>query len=81
MLNRYKPSLSQLAGKMAPLIQTDSGAEAYEILRTKYADLDSDGPKKAAIVAAENGQDYDQARQSAFQDASELLQTLAMLLE
>lgn len=81
VLNRHQPSLGHLAGKMAPLVQTDSGAEAYEILKAKFDDLEAEGPTMAAEVAAANGQDYEQARQAAFQDASELLQTLSILVD
>ena len=72
VLHNYDPSLAALAASLTPLALDGLGAEAYQILTEKFAKLDSVGPLWAARVAEENGQDRDQAQQSAFQDAQEL---------
>ncbi len=79
VLNHH-PNLSQLAGKMAPLTVDSAGEEAYEILRDYFSTVDSLGPVRAAEFASENGQDFEQTRQAAFQDAQHLLSTIAVLL-
>jgi len=72
ILHNYEPTIKELADHIAPLVTEGLGAEAYQILRDKFATLDSVGPSWAASVAEENGQDREQAQQAAFQDAQEL---------
>lgn len=72
ILHHYQPSLDELAKKLMPIIAGGLGVEAYQILTEKFAKLESVGPTWAAQVAAQNGEDYDQAQQAAFQDAQEL---------
>lgn len=76
VLQHYQPSLQQLAARMAPLLEIDSGAEAYELLRKHFNDLDSDGPSNVAEFARELGQDASQMRQAAYQDAQDLFLAL-----
>lgn len=72
VLNHYQPTLTALAEQVVPLVASGLGAEAFQILTEKFAVLDAVGPQSAADVAAENGQDREQALQAAFQDAQEL---------
>lgn len=72
VLHNYEPTLAALAARLAPLTGDGLGAEAYRIITEKFAQLESVGPAWAAKIAAENGQDFQQAQQAAFQDAREL---------
>jgi len=78
ILQYYQPSLRHLAARMAPLVETDSGAESYDLLRKHFNRLDSDGPSKAAEFARELGQDFSQMRQAAYQDAQDLFHALTI---
>ncbi|QEG00162.1 hypothetical protein Mal15_42310 [Stieleria maiorica] len=76
ILQHYQPDLRRLAARLAPLIETDSGREAYSILQNSFDQIDSEGPRKVAAFAQENGQDAELMRQAAYQDAQELFQTV-----
>lgn len=73
ILSHYHPSLTYLASRMAAMIKSGLGAEAFQILGAKFATLQSVGPAWAAQVAEENGLDREQAQQAAFQDMQELI--------
>ncbi len=72
VLHRYEPSIVSLAANLVPLVTDGLGSEAYQILRDKFATLESVGPSWAARVAEDNGQDRIQTQQAAFQDAQDL---------
>jgi hypothetical protein len=72
ILHHYQPTLTDLAIRLAPLLDSGPGAEAYRILTEKFATLESAGPSWAGQIASENGQNLQQAQQAALQDAQEL---------
>jgi len=72
VLNHYQPSLHHLAVRMAPLIQSGSGKQAYEILLEHFRFVGSEGPEKVASFADDIGMSAEQMQQSAFQDAQDL---------
>lgn len=73
ILSHYDPSLTDLASRMAVMVKSGLGAEAFQILVAKFATLQSIGPVWAAQVAEGNGLDREQAQQAAFQDMRELI--------
>lgn len=81
ILNNFRPTLTALAHRVAPLASHGLGAEAFQILTEKFRTLDSVGPQWAAEVAAEGGVDREQARQAAFQNAQELFIETAKILK
>jgi hypothetical protein len=72
ILHHYDPDLAALAEKMRPLVNVGLGQEAYGILKSKFATLDSVGPNWAADAIVGTADDTEQYRQAAFQDAQEL---------
>jgi hypothetical protein len=72
VLHNYEPTLAALATGLGPLVVDGLGCEAYQILTEKFAMLESVGPSWAAKVSEENGQDFEQVQQAAFQDAQDL---------
>lgn len=79
VLHHYQPTLAVFADNLAPLVADGLGLEAYEILKQKFATLESIGPSWAARVAEDNGEDREQAQQAAFQDAQDLFEHLTVL--
>jgi len=76
VLNHYNPSLAVLANRMAVMVKSGLGAQAFQILVAKFATLQSVGPTWAAKVAEENGLDREQTQQAAFQDMQELFKEI-----
>jgi hypothetical protein len=67
ILRNYPPDVEALAAQVRPLLSNGLAREGYEILKAKFAALDSVGPSWAAKVAAERGENYEQWQRSAFQ--------------
>ena len=59
---------------MRPRVITGLGREAYEILRAKFAAVDSVGPVWAARAVPGTGHDIEQLQRAAYEDAQELFQ-------
>ncbi len=77
VLRHYQPSITSLADKLTEMLDNDLAAESFGILRQKFASLESVGPVWAAQVARdEQGEEYDQVRQSAFQYAQSLFDAI-----
>jgi hypothetical protein len=74
ILRNYQPNLTILAERLASLFNHELARDGYTILKAKYATIDSVGPIWAARVAQGQGEDYEQARRRAFEDAQELFQ-------
>lgn len=72
VLRHYEPDVEALAGRVQPLLANGLAREGYEILKTKFATLESVGPSWAARVAQEQGEDFEQSQRSAFEDAKAL---------
>lgn len=72
ILKKYQPSLESLAEQIRPLLNNGLAFDGYQILRAKFASVESVGPVWAARVAQEQGEDYEQASRAAFESAQEL---------
>jgi hypothetical protein len=72
ILEYYQPGLSDLADRVRGLMDNGLARQGYEILRGKFADIDTVGPVWAAQVFHEQGRDFEQARRAAFENAQEL---------
>lgn len=77
VLNKHE-DLQRLAVKMAPIVETDSGGEAFALLQKHFSDLDAEGPRCVAEFADSIGQSGEQMRQAAFQDAQELFRCVSL---
>ena len=77
VLRRYEPNLPTLAEQLRPHVAKGLGREAYEILKAKFASIDSVGPDRAARAVPGTGQDYEQLRRAAFEDAQQLFRLLS----
>lgn len=71
-LLHYRPSIESLADRVRALLSNGLAREGYDILKVKFATLDSVGPSWAARVAQEQGEDFEQAQRSAFEYAQTL---------
>ena len=76
VLHHYEPTLAMLAERMRPHVVTGLGREAYEILRAKFAAVDSVGPVWAAQAVPGTGHDIEQLQRAAYEDAQELFRLL-----
>jgi hypothetical protein len=72
VLHHYEPTLATLAERMRPHVVAGLGREAYEILRSKFAAVDSVGPVWAAQAVPGTGHDIEQLQRAAYEDAQEL---------
>ncbi len=72
VLRHYQPDVESLAGRVRPLLSSGLAREGYEILKAKFASLESVGPSWAAKVAEEQGEDFEQSQRSAFEYAQAL---------
>ncbi len=72
VLHHYEPTLATLAERMGPHLIKGLGREALDILRAKFAAIDSVGPLWAAQIVPGVGQDLEQLQRAAFEDAQEL---------
>jgi hypothetical protein len=72
VLQNYEPDLADLATRLKPLVATELGREALEILKNKFGTIDSVGPVWAADSIPGTGHDDEQLRRAAFEDAQEL---------
>jgi predicted nucleotidyltransferase len=74
VLRNYPPDVEALAGRVRALLPNGLAREGYEILKAKFATLESVGPSWAARVAAEQGEDFGQSQRAAFEYAQALFQ-------
>ncbi|MGA2061780.1 MAG: hypothetical protein ABSG67_14940 [Thermoguttaceae bacterium] len=58
------------------LLSNGLAREGYEILKAKFATLNSIGPSWAARVAQEQGEDFEQSQRSAFEYARALFKAV-----
>ncbi|MGA2258681.1 MAG: hypothetical protein ABSG53_28780, partial [Thermoguttaceae bacterium] len=72
VLRNYRPDVESLAAQVQPLLSRGLAREGYNILKAKFATLESVGPSWAAKVAQEQGENYEQWRRSAFAYAQTL---------
>ena len=72
VLHHFEPSLAVLAERIRPHVSKGLGLEAYEILKTKFASINSVGPIWAAETAAPTGTGFEFEQRAAFEDAQEL---------
>lgn len=72
VLRNYRPDVESLADRLRPLLSKGLAREGYEILKAKFASLDSVGPSWAAKVAAGQGEDLEQSQRAAFEYAQAL---------
>lgn len=71
-----EPNLATLAERLRPHIAKGLGREAYQILKGKFASLDSVGPSWAADATPGTGEDYEQLQRAAFENAQELFRLI-----
>jgi hypothetical protein len=76
VLHHYEPSLVTLAERMRPHLITGLAREAFEILRAKFAAVDSVGPVWAAQAVPGTGHDIVQLQRAAYEDAQELFHSV-----
>lgn len=76
ILANYQPSIAALAAKMAELVADGLGAEAYRTLTEKFATAGSVGPARVAEMTVGTGDDSEQAKQAAYQNAQELFREI-----
>ena len=72
VLHNYRPDVESLAGGVRRLLSNGLARLGFDVLRTKFATLQSVGPSWAAQVAEEQGEDYEQAQRSAYEYAQAL---------
>ena len=72
-LRAYDGGPSALAATIQPLIGQALVDEALDILHAKFAAIDRVGPRWAAQVASEHGEDFDQVARDAFERMTVLL--------
>jgi hypothetical protein len=72
VLHHFEPTLATLAERMQPHVVTGLGREAFEILRAKFAAIDSVGPVGAAQAVPGTKHDIEQLQRAAYEDAQEL---------
>jgi len=77
ILHNFEPNLMTLADRLRPHVAKGLGREALEILRNKFASIDSVGPDWAAQAMPGTG-DYEQPRRAAFEDAQELFRLVGL---
>jgi hypothetical protein len=76
VLHHYEPNLVVLAKRLRPHVGGGLGREAYEILKAKFAAIDSVGPVWAASAVPGTEEDFEQFQRAAFEDAQELFRHL-----
>jgi hypothetical protein len=76
VLHHYEPNLTTLAERLRPHVAKGLGREAYEILKAKFASIDSVGPSGAANVFPGTAVDFEQLRRAAFEDAQTLFEAV-----
>lgn len=74
ILRNYRPDVKSLATRLQSLLSSGLAREGYDILRAKFATLESVGPSWAAKVAQEQGENYEQSCRSAFEYAQALFE-------
>lgn len=72
VLRHYLPDVMAMAERLRPMLSNGLAQEGYEILKAKFATMESVGPRWAAKVAEEQGEDHEQAKRSAFEYAQAL---------
>jgi hypothetical protein len=75
-LLHYRPNIEYLAERVRMLLSNGLAREGYEILKAKFATLNSIGPSWAARVAQEQGEDFEQSQRSAFEYAQALFKAV-----
>lgn len=79
VLHNFEPDLAVLAARLRPHLEKGLGQDAYKILTAKFASLDSAGPVWAARGAGATGEEFEQRKRAAFEDAQELFQRVGDL--
>lgn len=79
VLHHFEPTLEALAERMRPHLVAGLGREAFEILRAKFATVESVGPVWAARAVPGTGQDFEQLQRAAYEDAQELFRSVDAL--
>ncbi len=74
VLRNYPPNIESLADRVRPLLPNGLAREGYKILKAKFAALGSVGPSRAAKVAEEQGEDFEQSQRAAFEYAQALFE-------
>jgi hypothetical protein len=69
---RHHASLTDLSQRTSSLLSNELAQEGYDILKKKFASIEHVGPVWAAREAAQNGEDYEQTRRAAYENAQEL---------
>jgi hypothetical protein len=77
ILHHYEPDLATLAERLEPHVAGGLGREAYEIYKGKFASINSIGPVRAAEAVPGTGEDFEQLRRAAFEDAQALFEAMA----
>lgn len=72
VLHNYTPDVETLADRIGPMLANGLARGAYEILKEKFALLNSVGPTWAADVVTEQGGNFEQSQRSAFEYAQAL---------
>ncbi len=73
ILRNHLPDVQSLADRVQPLLSRGLAREGYDILKTKFATLESVGPSWAAEIAAkQHGENYEQKQREAFEYAQAL---------
>jgi hypothetical protein len=75
-LLHYRPNIESLADRVRVLLSNGLAREGYDILKTKFATLNSVGPSWAARVNQEQGEDSEQSQRSAFEYAQALFRAV-----
>lgn len=76
VLRHYEPSLAEMAERLKPLVASGLGREALQILKSKFASVDSVGPVWAARAVPGTAEDVELLQRAAFEDAQELFRLL-----
>lgn len=72
VLRHYQPDVESLGHSVRQLLADGLAREGYQILRAKFATLNSVGPSWAARVAEEQGESFEQSQRSAYEYAQAL---------
>lgn len=72
VLHHYEPDLAALAEQLQPHVAGGLAREAYAILKSKFASIDSVGPVRASNAIPGTAHDFEHERRAAFEDAQEL---------
>lgn len=79
VLRHYQAGLAELAEKVRGLLTNPIAERGYLIMQGKFAAMDSVGPIWAARICREQGEDYEQVRRAAFENAQDLFRTVNWL--